>query len=217
MSTWGRFLIRRAAILDARHRMPLPSMQGSVSTPFREALWTRRDKHIAMLYGELTPILADIQAKVATAEHAIESLRAQLDAATDELARATAEQIDVQVRRRGDEHASEQLVASRRTRERATVLKRLRAQRDRLQQAVVEQQRLSIEQLSYADEACRAKAVHARLTHFEALARRDLYDRELLRRHPQRQLVAYCLDTDAKELPSWVDAALADEDRENES
>ena len=57
-SWWQRRAIRRAAIVDARHRMPLPSLEGVGHHALPgDALWMRRDEQIVAAHAELVELV----------------------------------------------------------------------------------------------------------------------------------------------------------------
>lgn len=203
-SWWQRRAIRRSAIADARHRMPLPSMQGVVTTPFREALWTVRDRQIVALRAELVELVTEAEVRVGTATRAIAMLEDELATAREAVEAARGEMVDSTLRRLGDENVPDDLVAARRRREHARAISESRKRCDELSQAIAEQQRVRATERACITEACRSKAADAVAAHLAATARCGVYDQALLRRHPERQLLAYCLDMTPHPLPAWV-------------
>jgi hypothetical protein len=56
----------------------------------------------------------------------------------------------------------------------------------------------------------RIAAQHAYQLHFAQAERQRIYDRALLRKHPQRRLIAVLLDSEPRPLPEWVLLGIAD-------
>ena len=203
---WQRHAIRRAATADARRRMPLPSLEGTVSTPFREVLWTRRDQQIVAVHAELIELVTHAEMRAAAAARAIELLERELATGRRAVAAARGRTVELTQRRLGDEGAPDDLVAARRRREHARAIRQLEKRCDRLSEAIAEQQRIEAAELAPITEVRRTKAAEAMAIHLGALVRCGVYDRTLLLRHPERQLVAYCLDVAPRPLPAWVRA-----------
>jgi hypothetical protein len=210
LSLRQRWRIRRAGRLDARHRLPVPPLDGEVTTPWREGLWAERDHLVEQLRSQLqqeaVALAEGIAAEVAVIGP-LEDRRVVLEEELRDLAerrRVSDGRPDADLRLTGEENTPITTVRrrrgrsyDRRTSELRSALSEVAAQ---LAQHEVSKAGLQVRlDRARADFASRAEQVHQ-----ETLARRALYDRALMHRHPQRYQLTDRLDMTVKDLPDWV-------------
>jgi hypothetical protein len=198
-----RWRIRRAGHRDARYQLPLAPIEGFVSTPWREAIWSRRDRLIEELHEASEHTAMGIAKAIAVTGSEIDRHRNDLRRLEEQIDAIRTEPVDER-RMPGERTTPSNLVRLRRRRERDRSLAPLRLLRDRLNEQLG---RLEGDRESMQVELQRIQqqfAIRANRIHLAVIRERAVYDQALLHRHPHRFLLAENLDPTIKPLPRWV-------------
>lgn len=191
-----RLSLRSQGRLDGRLRCPDPLLlAGPVITDVRRALLAELDRGMAIVRQRLVDDLQELRALSAALDADIVELTSDLERAETSLATLASRGPD-SAARPGDENQSESVVRTRRRREHCSEVAAAQGKVDSLRAELGDRRRRR------ADAAWRASqrrdAATALMEEMQALTslQQSIYDQELLRHHPDRELLISLLVTD---------------------